>query len=215
MGLNYQGILGNFSGKVGNIVGRQRQGRVVLSIYQPNVANPKTAEQMDNRSKLATLVSKMKIIAPYVKIGFKGLDGYKYGTPWSAFVGYNLRGGGVKKNGSNEWIVDYGLTVVALGQTSLPYNPTGTLDGNDIAVTWTDNSALDPNAEADDEAAVIALNSSKNQVFANMALAARSVHTGTLALPSAWSGDTVEVWMFMISKKGEPSKSTYLGNFTL
>lgn len=52
------GIFGNFSGKVGNVVGRQRKGKQVLAAYQPKV-NDKQSPAQISRRKIFTATNKM------------------------------------------------------------------------------------------------------------------------------------------------------------
>lgn len=56
MGIIKQGILGALSKKVGNVVGASWKGIPVLRIYQPIVANPKTAAQITARSEFKDVV---------------------------------------------------------------------------------------------------------------------------------------------------------------
>ena len=44
-----QGLLGGYSGKLGTTVGATWKGINVVRTYQPNVANPKTKAQSDQR----------------------------------------------------------------------------------------------------------------------------------------------------------------------
>ncbi|MDD4439773.1 MAG: DUF6266 family protein, partial [Tissierellia bacterium] len=47
-----QGILGAFSGKVGSVVGSSWKGIPVMKSLPPSVANPKTAKQIEQRSRM-------------------------------------------------------------------------------------------------------------------------------------------------------------------
>lgn len=55
MGKIYQGILGGVSSKVGSVVGASWKGIPTLRVYQPNVANPKTAAQVKVRNSFSFL----------------------------------------------------------------------------------------------------------------------------------------------------------------
>lgn len=55
MGKIYQGILGGVSSKVGSVVGSSWKGIPTLRVYQPNVANPKTAAQVKVRNSFSFL----------------------------------------------------------------------------------------------------------------------------------------------------------------
>jgi len=57
-----QGILGGFSGKIGNIVGSSWKGVAVMKAQPLSVANPKTAAQVENRTTFSTGVAFAKSI---------------------------------------------------------------------------------------------------------------------------------------------------------
>lgn len=62
MGKFNQGILGGFTGKVGNVVGQRSRGQWIYRGYQKIVANPKSKLQMKQRERflrVSQLVSKM------------------------------------------------------------------------------------------------------------------------------------------------------------
>jgi hypothetical protein len=53
MGIIKRGILGGFSGKVANVVGSNWKGRAVLKSLPLSVANPRTAQQVENRNAMS------------------------------------------------------------------------------------------------------------------------------------------------------------------
>lgn len=88
-----QGIIGNFKGKIGNTVGyqltssnnKQTQG---IRIYQPNVKNPKTSAQAEQRAKLAPINATYRALKMIIDRGNEGLPyGNKSRLAWlkSAF----------------------------------------------------------------------------------------------------------------------------------
>lgn len=52
-----QGILGAFSGKVGGVVGTSWKGIAVMKSLPPSVSNPKTAGQIEQRSRMSAVTS--------------------------------------------------------------------------------------------------------------------------------------------------------------
>lgn len=76
------GIIGNFKGKVGNIVGynlkdsnnKQTQG---LRAYQPVVRNPKTARQAEQRAKMAPINATYRALKGIID---RGQEGVPYGN---------------------------------------------------------------------------------------------------------------------------------------
>ena len=76
------GIIGNFKGKVGNIVGynlkdsnnKQTQG---LRAYQPVVRNPKTSRQAEQRAKMAPINATYRALKGIID---RGQEGVAYGN---------------------------------------------------------------------------------------------------------------------------------------
>jgi hypothetical protein len=61
-----QGILGAFSGKVGSVVGSSWKGIAIMKALPASVANPKTAKQVIQRSKMSSAVAFAKEVLPQV-----------------------------------------------------------------------------------------------------------------------------------------------------
>ena len=75
MGTYKQGILGSFSGKVGNVVGSSWCSTAYMRSLPKAVRNPKTQKQMEVRNKFSATVNMLKqfnefIRASYVKNRF-------------------------------------------------------------------------------------------------------------------------------------------------
>ena len=207
MGKQFGGVFANWNGKVGNVVGRVRQGRTVLAIYQPNVYNPNTNAQQSARSKFSVLVQFLSKMLGILRVGFHDLDGYKTGNAFSAAVGYNYKNGAVTGAYPN-MSIDNQKVVLSQGVVDLPYTPQVTADGTTLAVTWADNSGIG-NANADDDVMLAVYNPDKDTALSTISLAKRSARNGSFALPVAWTGDTV--WVYLaVSRPGtsECSMST-------
>lgn len=67
-----QGISGGLSGKMGNVVFRQRYGETVASQYQPHVTNPNTVAQADNRAAFKLITQLGAEFAPAIAIARRG-----------------------------------------------------------------------------------------------------------------------------------------------
>lgn len=76
------GLIGNFRGKVGNMVGynlkdsnnKQTQG---VRVYQPVVKNPKTAAQAEQRAKMAPINAVYRLLKPVID---RGQESKAYGN---------------------------------------------------------------------------------------------------------------------------------------
>lgn len=196
MGKQFAGPFANWSGKVGNVVGAQRQGRTILRIYQPIVSNPKTQGQLAARSKFSMVTKFCSKISGFLNVSFKNLDGYKTGNPFSAAVGYISKSQGISGSYPNlEW--DYSKVPVSQGSLELPYSPACSADGTTLVLSWADNSGLGDNLSTD-KVMICAYNEDKEESKYSVALADRNERNAQFTLPSAWSGDTVSVWMAMM-----------------
>ena len=214
MGIANQGVFGGWRKRVGNVVGRIRQGQNVYSIYQPVVANPKTQAQMSHRTAFALLSGVFKVALNFVKVGFAKLDGYEHGSAFSAAVGYNLKRDAVSGTYPNQ-AVDFEHLVVAEGGIDLPFSPSGDLDSGNITVTYADNTGRG-DAEATDEVMLLLYSEPLNQVAFTTNAAIRSARMATIEVPANWSG-TGKIHCYMAMRRPstkECSKSIYIGNFT-
>lgn len=66
-------ILGKINGKVGNMVFASTGGEVIAREYNPNVSNPSTTAQVDQRAKLKLLSQLAAALAPVIVIPKEGL----------------------------------------------------------------------------------------------------------------------------------------------
>lgn len=215
MGKEYQGVFGNWSGKVGNVVGRIREGRTVLAIYQPIVTNPQTDAQQSARMKFRLLSKFFSSILSATQVGFRKLDGYKMGSAYSSAVGYNLKKSPSVFSGTYPNIsLLYNVVQIAEGTVELPFNPSGSIDSGSAQVSWSDNSGLG-NAKADDKMCFCMYNPAKNQaIYVEQGI--RSDRNASFAVPTAWTGDAAETYMFCVRPETlEASNSFYLGSFTI
>lgn len=66
-------ILGKINGKVGNVVLTSTGGEVIAREYNPNVSNPNTTAQVDQRAKLKLMSQVAAALAPVIVIPKEGL----------------------------------------------------------------------------------------------------------------------------------------------
>lgn len=87
MGTYKQGILGPFSGKVGQVVGSFWRGVSYMRSLAPNVHNPKTEAQMEVRSKFAVASKTLSPFLVPVRAGFHPRSG---NSEWGEAVSLNM-----------------------------------------------------------------------------------------------------------------------------
>ncbi|MEM6515137.1 MAG: DUF6266 family protein [Bacteroidota bacterium] len=209
MGKISQGVLGGFSGKVGNVVGGTWKGIDYMRIKPSNVSNPRTQGQVDQRSKFSTVLRFLQPMTDFLRVGFK-LYANKM-TQFNNAMSYNLNN--AITGAYPSFTIDYANALVSRG------NLTGALDpavsspsAGSVEFTW-DNNTGSGNAEGTDKALLVVYNPSKNQAVYETEGAARNVTSDTLAVPTDFSGDTVETFIGFVSEDGrEIANSVYIGS---
>jgi hypothetical protein len=115
-----------------------------------------------------------------------------------------------------DFTVDYLLALLSKGNLSTPLN--GSVDlttANQVTFNWDDNST-DGNANTTDKSMVLAYNPSKKESIYILDGAQRIATTQILALPTSYTGDTIELFMAFVSENGKVvSNSIYLGSGTV
>lgn len=213
MGKNYQGINGNWSGKIGPTVGRQKNGRTITAIYQPIVQNPKTAKQTKARKYFSLIAETFRTMGGWADVMTKGLR--KYGTAWSNLLFINMDYNNTISGNAPNYSVRYDNLELSRGNLLLPISPNAVVESNTVSVSWTDNTD-DIAAFAKDVACIAVHNSVKSLWLYTVSGGDRSTRQASINLPSTWSGDSIDIWLSFRSSEGdEVSPSAYLGNFSI
>ena len=204
-------MFGNWTKRVGNVVGRVVNGRNIYSIYQPNVSNPQTETQQQIRTKFSMLTKLGSVIGGFLAISLLKSKGD--GTWLSRFISINFANGITGTWPSFE--LNYPKLILSQGNVDLPYNPAAQLQGSDVNITWTDNSGIG-NAKDSDKVMFLIYNKDKNASIADSEAAERSTRQASYSLPASWNGDTVYVY-FAMQRVDErtASASMFLGQFTI
>ena len=212
MGKISQGVLGGFSGKVGNIVGGTWKGIDYMRIKPANVSNPRTQGQLDQRSKFSTVLRFLQPLTDFLRVGFK-LYANKM-TQFNAAMSYNLNNAisGTYPN----FTINYASALVTRGSLLGASGATATsTTAAEVDFAWTDNTGSG-NAKATDKALLVIFNPTKGQAVYDDAGSARSAASQTLTVPSDFSGDTVQAFIGFISDDGkEIADSVHIGSVTV
>lgn len=212
MGKISQGILGGFSGKVGNVIGGNWKGIDYMRVKPAKVANPKTKAQKDQRSQFVLVLNFLQPITDFVKVGFK-----EYAIKMTAFnsaMSYNLQNAvtGTYPN----YTIDYAQALVSRGSLAGALNPTAasTVAGQ-VAFTWDDNSA-DGNANVTDKALLVVYNEDKKEAIYVTEGDVRTAGTQTLVVPDSYSGDTVQTFIGFMTEDGKDlANSKFVGSIAV
>ena len=129
MGKIYQGILGGVSKRVGSVVGSSWKGIPVVRSYQPNVANPRTAKQIANRTffkSLAVIGSDVlsEVIKPLWDRGAIRQSGY------NAFIQAN------KDAKNDDGTLDLEKLIISKGKMNETSIGGASLGNNELELDW-------------------------------------------------------------------------------
>ena len=212
MGKYNQGILGAFSGKVGNVVGSSINGVDYMRSLPRKSTKTPTLPQLMQRAKFALMADFLRPLGAVVKVGFqsrkKGL------TPYNAASSYNLEHAitGTYPN----FVVDYPEVIFSKGNLLVVTDPEiATTVAAELEINWV-NDAPVSGTGGTDKATIVVYNPLQDKFAIAPGAAARSAETYTLELPADFSGDTVHVWISFVSADGKKvSDSSYIGSISV
>ena len=213
MGTIKQGILGGFSGKVGTVIGSSWKGISYMRGQAQHVKNPRSAGQVDQRSKFNLALNFLQPNVPYIRIGYKSQAAKQ--TEFNAAMSYIVKN--AITGASPNYALDYTKVMVSRGGLTQVTDAAASWAAatSKLTVTWTDNSGVG-SALATDKEMHFVYNKDKNETIYNTEGATRTTHTMDITVPSDWVGDKVEVYLGMVSEDGAlVADSIYLGEKTL
>jgi len=209
MGKINQGILGGFSGKVGNIVGGSWKGIDYMRIKPASVSNPRTEAQVEQRSRFTTALQFLQPLRGFLKVGFRNYA-IKM-TQFNSAMAYNVKNAiiGVFP----DYVIDLENSLISRGGLSGALNPSvSSPAAGQVAFNWDDNST-DVNTKPTDKVMVLVYNPDKNEAVYLTDGSPRSTESQTLTVPNLYSGDTVHAFIAFISEDGkEIANSKYVGS---
>lgn len=212
MGRISKGVLGGFSGKIGNVVGGSWKGIDYMRIKPSSVANPKTVGQVDQRTKFTAALQFLQPLKDFVKVGYKNHANKM--TEFNSAMSYTL--GNAITGVSPDFLVDYSTALLSRGSLPGALNPEveSTVAGS-VEVTWDDNT-LNGTAAATDKSLIALYNPNKAEAIYTLEGAARSIGTQNLVVPTNYSGDDLEAYISFQSADGTSvSNSIYIGSVTV
>lgn len=207
-----KGILGGFSGKVGNVVGARWRGKNVMRSLPQRGNRTATAKQEEQRIKFKTVIG---FLSPIVDI----LNSY-FGSPQGDKSRSNLATSYHLKNAviytPTSTVMDYAKVLISKGDLR-------GIDGGTVAAAatqtlnfgWQDNSGQGK-ATATDALMVVVYSPDLNLFYTNTAVATRDATTATITLPNYMASFKVEVWAsFSKPETNFAAISTYMGDVTV
>ncbi len=207
-----KGILGGFSGKVGNVVGSRWRGKNIMRSLPQRGSYAPTARQEEQREKFKTVIGFLSPIVEILSLYFGSPQGDKSRS--NLATSYHLKNAVVST--PLGMVMDYPKVLISKGELR-------GLDGGTLAAaanrvlnfTWQDNSGQGK-ATATDSFMVVVYAPELNLFYTNVAVATRDATTATVTLPDFMTGFEVEVWA-SFHKPGTnfAAMSTYMGAITV
>jgi len=206
MGKINQGILGGFSGKVGTVVGGNWKGINYMRVLT-KPTNPNSEKQQNQRTKFSLVMSFLKPINPFIRVGYKLFTAKQ--TAYNAAMSQVLTNAVVGELPNSA--IDFSLVQVSKGTLSPATGAAATYDSGEISISWIDNSGATM-ANITDKALVVVYNETKSDAVYEMAGVTRPTALQTLPLPADWVGDSVQVYLGFISEDGKNvANSVFVG----
>ena len=211
MGTIKKGILGDFSGKVGNVVGATWNGIGYMRSLPTKVRNPRTPGQLEQRMKFSMIGSLMKNLAPVLQIGYKNAASGKGRSTFSMAMSDNLKGAITGEY--PDLTIDYPNVRLAKGLLSGCSSVSLSLTDGMADFSW-DNIIMG-NAAETDRVMVVAINTATGEMVYDRNLAGRSEMSGSIALPANWAGDEAAGYVIFVNEEeSENSDSIFAGSIT-
>jgi len=185
------GILGPVAGKVGNVVGGSWKGVDYLRSMPASVTNPRTKPQLNQRSRFVLMLRFLQPMLDFIKIGYKAYA--KKMSTYNAAMSYNLRNAVTGE--FPDVSILYDQVLVSRGNLRSLSAPAVTSPSSGLLeATWVDNTGMG-NARSTDKVMVLVYNIDASDVYFNLDAAQRADGSFSLALPDAWLGQQVHVWL--------------------
>jgi len=197
MGKINQGIMGGFSGNVGNVVGSTWKGVDYMKSKPTHVANPKTAAQVAQRTKMKTLVLLVQFILVALVQKLWNASAVKM-SGFNAFVKANLPAI------SGAGVITPGLLKMSIGPLPSKDILTAvyTAGTKTLVVTW--DPTLDGELESNNDIAFVCVVDPTTKKAHAASGALRSTGTISIVLPADMAVNALTSTCFLSFKSNEP-----------
>ncbi|WP_434035256.1 DUF6266 family protein [Formosa sp. 4Alg 33] len=212
MAIFEKGILGGFSGKVGNVVGSRWRGKDVMrSLPQRGKYTP-TPKQLEQREKFKAVILFLTPIISVVSLYFGNRQGDK--SRFNIATSYHLKEAVV--DSPLGYVIDFTKVLISKGDLrGLDRGAVSAAAGQTLNFSWADNSGQG-NASPFDELIVVVYAPDLDTFYTNLSVDTRDATSGSVTLPAFMAGFDVEVWAsFNKPDTNLAAISTYLGRVTM
>lgn len=210
-----QGILGAFSGKVAGVVGSSWKGIPVMKSLPPSVANPKTAKQIEQRSRMSACTAfSQSVLAEVIKPLNDRFASRMSG--FNAFTSRNIANfeGGVLSKPEDLKISPMGNKAQLID--AIAAEAKITKKNAFVTVDWSSDAGTGK-ALATDIPFVVVYNRNTKKSFGFVPEDTRAVNGSTVVLPDDEfaPADVIDVWMAFLREDGTVVFETAYGTTTI
>lgn len=207
------GLNGNISGRQGNNVFAILKGETILRKYQPIVANPNSASQVEARAKFKEISQFGSIVPAKAITGLSKLAKQKNVSVRNTFSSLNILEGNINY-ASNEATINYSKVQFSNGHVSLDTLNPDFQESLEVDLQFHSSEAdADPSLYSCN--AVVFCPALKKFVVnaTPVAYATASQQGILLPVPSGWAGAAVHVWGYMVKAESVDALVRYSSAF--
>lgn len=193
-----QGVHGDFSGRVGNIVGSSWKGRSVMKIRPAKVNNPRTPAQQANRGRFSLMGRFLSTQSRLIRIGWNAVA--QNTTAFNEAMRYNLS---EAIDGEHpDLFIDFSKVKLSHGQLPVPANLQVTAaSSQSLNLVW-ENNSNQPLSNGSDLLMVGLYDQLSGEGYTLTGSFTRQQEAALIILPDNWKNRTVEVFVFLVSTLG-------------
>jgi len=206
MGTYVDGILGNFRGKVGAVIGSKWRGVHYMKSKGAPRSNNFSARQIEQQARFALATRAIQALHPVLKVGYR--NHARNCTAYNMALSDVLRDAiaGVHP----DWMLDYGAFRISKGTLTPAHNPTVAFNNGVMTFRWDVQS--DQGGGLGTDQVLLAAIAENGAVAFSIQQFTRSQQTGTLSMPLNAGNAPVHCYIAMVSSASrEVSNSLYVG----
>ena len=205
-----KGILGDFNGTVGTVVGSSWKDVKYMRSKPTRKNRVATDEQLKQRAKIAITIEFFKPLTKLIRTTFDGVAGKMTGFNRAVQYAFKNAITGTAPNFS----LDYSKVLISQGNLPNESDAKATAAAGAVTFTWTNTSGNGLSSPNDKAILVVYCEALKDSVY-TLSGADRSAGTATLNV-AGYQGQTVQAWISFISADGkEVATSRFVGQFTI
>ena len=211
MGIIDRGILGGFSGKIGNVVGARWRGKDIMRVVPRKSSKEPTIAQLEQRAKFTAATKFLNPIKPVLNVYYGVPQGDK--SRLNMALSYHIKEAisGVYPS----YTIDYSKVMFAKGNLLGLTGETLVLTVNELTISWENNSSQS-NALATDELLVLIYNQNTDTIEIIESAVTRADAILVRPMLNLVPGQVLSVWAAFHRKADKlVSTSQYLGTVTL